>query len=265
MGGRFKGNPSDCSVEMPKNTLLRLLHNREGKMTLKFVHILIPTLLTAQAVAGVVQIDGAGSYHLQSHAINGLLDDPSPYLSTANLEAIHAELNSWGVVTDGKITLIPIDTAAGFTLFTLMDQELGGGDTGVDAFVGVVSTASNTLQLFINDSNQDAWNLIEPPFGAQTLGATFVWGSLGSGDGFAWAGMVVGDALSYNFSSLDGSQGLDAEAFQFVSWQDGWSVVGSDGFKDDGSQVFTGAIVPAPPAALVLGVFALNRRRRRRN
>jgi len=75
--------------------------------------------------------------------------------------------------------------------------------------------------------------------------------------------MNVGDALSYNFSSVEDSSGLDAEAFQFVSWQDGWSVVGSDGFKDDGSQVFTGSVIPAPPAALVLTAFALNRRRRR--
>ena len=171
-------------------------------MNLKCVYILFPTLLAAQAVAGVVQIDGAGSYHLHSHAINGVLDEPSPVLSTANLAAMHSDLNSWGVVTDGKITLIPIDSSAGFALFALMDHELGGGDTGVDASVGVVSTASNTLQLFINDAAQDTWDLIQPPFGSQTLGATFVWGSIGSGDGFAWAGMGVGDALSFNFSNL---------------------------------------------------------------
>jgi hypothetical protein len=232
-------------------------------MYTKHAIILIPTLLSANALAGIIQIDGAGSYQLQSHAMNGILGGASPFLSTDDLAAIHQELNGWGVETDGKITLLPINTPAGLALFTLMDQELGGGDTGIDASVGIVSTASNTLSMYINDSTQDAWNLIQPPFGSQTLGATFVWGSISSGDGFAWTGMEYGDALSYNFSSINGDAGLDAEAFQFVSWDDGWSVLGSDGFKDDGSQVFTGSVVPAPPAAFLLTVFALNRRRRR--
>ncbi len=232
-------------------------------MYTKHAIVLIPTLLAANAIADIVQIDGAGSYQLRSHAISGILDDASPYLSTADLAAIHQDLNSWGVSTDGKITLLPIDTPAGLALFVLMDQELGGGDSGIDASVGVVSTASNSLSLYINDSTQDVWNLIEPPFGSQSLGATFAWGSIGSGDGFGWAGMEFGDALSYNFSSVEGDAGLDAEAFQFVSWDNGWSTLGTDGFKDDGSQVFTGSVVPAPPAALILTAFALNRRRRR--
>ncbi|MBC8203496.1 MAG: hypothetical protein H8E91_06665 [Planctomycetes bacterium] len=227
--------------------------------------ILIPTILVANTLAGIVQIDGAGSYQLQSHAINGILDGAAPFLSTDDLATIHQELNGWGVETNGKITLLPINTPAGLALFTLMDQETGGGDSGIDASVGIVSTASNSLSMYINDATQDAWNLIQPPFGSQSLGATFVWGSIGSGDGFAWAGMEYGDALSYNFSSIEGDGGLDAEAFQFVSWDEGWKILGSDGFKTDGSQVFTGSVVPAPPAALLLTVFALNRRRRRNN
>ena len=232
-------------------------------MFTKHAIILVPTFLAANALADIVQLDGVGSYQLQSHAIDGILDGASPYLSTDDLATIHENLNGWGIETDGKITLLPINTPAGLALFTLMDQEMGDGDTGIDASVGIVSTASNSLSMYINDATQDSWNLIEPPFGSQTLGATFVWGSIGSGDGFAWAGMEYGDALSYNFSSIDGDTGLDADAFQFVSWDDGWTVLGSDGFKEDGSQVFTGSVVPAPPAALLLAAFTLNRRRRR--
>jgi hypothetical protein len=229
----------------------------------KHVITLITTLFTAQTFADIIQIDGAGSYQLQSHAISGVLDGAAPFLSTSELEAIHSDLNSWGVITEGKITLLPIDTPVGLALFALMDQELGGGDTGIDASIGIISTASSSLSMYINDASQDDWNLIQPPFGSQTLGATFVWGSVGSGDGFAWSGMQFGDALSYNFASIDGAVGLDAEAFQFVGWENGWTVLGSDGFKDDGSQVFTGNVIPAPPAALILAAFALCRRRRR--
>ena len=227
--------------------------------------ILLSTLLAAEAGAGIVQIDGAGSYQLRSHSINGVLQGSSPYFSTEDLAAIHLELNNWGVITDGKVTLLPVNTIAGLTLFTLMDQELGGGDTGIDASIGIVSTASSSLQLYINDATQDDWSLVQPPFGSQSMGATFVWGSAGSGDGFGWAGMSQGDALSYHFTSVDGAIGLDAEAFQFVSWEDeGWSVLGTDGFKLDGTQVFTGSVIPAPPAALFVAALVLNRRRRRR-
>ena len=220
-------------------------------------------VLAANVVAGVVQID---SYQLYANPINGVLEGDSPYLSTEDLAAIHSELNFYGVDTDGKITLIPIDTPTGFALFALMDREFGGGDSGSDAFIGLVSTASSSLHMYINDVSQDDWTLVEPPFGSQTLGATFVWGSLDSGDGFAWSGLELGDFFSYTFTSIDGSAGLDPQPFQFVGWvDDGWSVLGTEGFKADGSQVFTGSVIPAPPAALVLTAFALNRRRRRVN
>ncbi|MDP7008544.1 MAG: hypothetical protein QGI78_03130 [Phycisphaerales bacterium] len=232
-------------------------------MYTKHLIALIPTVLAAESYAGIIQIDGAGSHQLQSHALDGLLDSTSPYLSTEDLSTIHQSLNSWGVSTDGKVTVVPIDTQVGLTLFTLLDEELGGGDSGIDASLGVVSTASSSLNLYINDASEDSWNLVQPPFGSQSLGATFVWGSIGSGDGFAWSNMAYGDALSYNFTSVAGSEGLDAEAFQFVSWEtDGWSVLGTDGFKADGSQVFTGTVIPAPPAALLLAALAFNRRRR---
>ena len=112
-------------------------------MFTKHAIILVPTFLAANALADIVQLDGVGTYQLQSHAIDGILDGASPYLSTDDLATIHQNLNGWGIETDGKITLLPINTPAGLALFTLMDQEMGNGDTGIDATVGIVSTVAD--------------------------------------------------------------------------------------------------------------------------
>lgn len=218
------------------------------------------------ASASVIQISNSnGSFALQSHSMN-ILNGTSPYLSTADLATAHAVLNDWGITTDGKITVLPVNTSEGFSLLTLIDEESGSGDTDGNAMLGITSTASASLGMFINDADSDTWQLIQPPFGSQTLGATFAWESVGSGDGFAWTAMALGDAVSYAFNDLDGDGGaIGSEAFQFVGWDDadGWGVVSANGFETDGSSVFTGLVIPAPPAAMMLCVLAMNHRRRR--
>jgi hypothetical protein len=234
--------------------------------TYTFYSTLFTCFCAVPTSASVIQISTTeGTFELQSHSLN-ILDGASPYLSTADLATAHSYLNNWGITTDGKITILPVNTAEGLTFLTLVDEESGSGDSGSNAMLGITSTASASLGMFINDAADDTWQLIQPPFGSQTLGATFAWGSVGSGDGFAWTNMALGDAVSYAFTDLDGDGGaIDAEAFQFVGWDDaeGWGIVSTNGFKTDGSSVFTGLVIPAPPAAMLLCVLAMNRRRRR--
>ena len=223
---------------------------------------LITGLFTSTAGAELIQISNSdGSFMLNSHSIDGLFDSASPFFTTSDLSYVHATLNNWGISTDGIITILPVNTSAGLTFITLIDEELG-----TDGSLGLTSTAPGSLSMYINDSSQDSWTLIQPPFGSQTMGATFVWGSAGSGDGFAWAGLLNGDAISFSFNDLDGDGGaIGAEAFQFVGWDvDGWSVIATNGFKTNGTSVFTGMVVPAPPAALLLSVLTMSYRRRRR-
>lgn len=239
------------------------------------MHKLLPTTLTliaglfaANASAEIIQISNSnGSFMLYSHEMDGVFSAGSSSFSTSDLASIHSTLNNWGIDTDGKITILPVNTSQGLSFITLVDEELGLGDTGIDGILGLTSTAPNTLSMFINDSDTDTWTLIQPPFGgSQTMGSTFVWGSVGSGDGFAWAGLSIGDAISYNFNDLDGDGGaIGAEAFQFVGWENGgWNVIASNGFKTDGTSVFTGMVVPAPPVAVLFVAMGLGHRRRRR-
>lgn len=226
-------------------------------------------LFVSQSEAEVIQISNNtdDSFMLYSHTLGNLFgSDSAPEFSTDQLALAHEALNNWGIDTDGKITLMPVNTNHGFSFLTLVDKEYGGGDSGNDGMLGVSSTGPNSMAMFINDSNSDSWNLIQSPWlPSQTLGATFVWGSVDSGDAFAWAGLTLGDAISYSFQDLDGGGGaIDAEAFQFVGWQNNaWEVISTNGFKTDGSSVFTGTVVPAPPAALLVTAVVLGFRRRR--
>jgi len=222
-------------------------------------------LLTLSANASIIQVNtSSDSFELNSYAMN-IMGATSPYLTTDDLALAHSIMDDWGIDTNGKITILPVNTNAGLSFLTLIDKEAGGGDTGSNATLGLTSTASSTLGMYINDATQDVWQLIQPPFGAQTLGATFTWGSGESGDGFAWADLSYGDFFSYSFNNLDGMENtFDEDAFQFVSWaNDGWEVVSTNGFNIDGTSVFTGITIPGPPAAMLIAALALNRRRRR--
>ena len=214
-----------------------------------------------------MQIDDAGSFLLSSSSMPGLFDAGSMSFPDSSLAAVHDELWDWGIDTDGRVTILPVDTNTGLSILVLIDRELGGGDTGTSGALGAASTAPGGRSLFINDSDQDSWTLIEPPFGSQTLGATFLWGSAGSGDGFAWSELNTGDMFSFTFNDLAGGSdpdALDDVAFQFVGWDmdDGWGVISTAAFKSSGDYVFSGQIIPAPPAALLLAGLALARRRR---
>ena len=196
--------------------------------------------------------------------MNGLFNDSSQSFTTDDLAAIHTMLNNWGINTDGKITILPINTSQGLSLITLIDEEMGGGGFEYDSSIGVSSTGSSSLGMYINDSADDSWTLIQSPFfGSQTLGATFVWDSLGTGDGFAWTDFTMGDTVSYTFTDL-GAESLDNLAFQFVSWEnESWGIVATDAFEANGTNVFTGMVIPAPPVAFLLSAAVLGYRRRR--
>jgi hypothetical protein len=226
----------------------------------------ISCLFAIPVNADLIQISNAsGTFELQAQSMD-LFNSGTPNFSSLDLAYIHSELNNNGITTDGKITLLPVNTIEGLSFLTLVDEELGGGDNDTNASLGITSTASSSLGIYINDFEQDSWQLIEPPFGSQTFGATFVWGRTGSGDGFGWTDLSLGDAVSYSFTDLDGDGGaIDAEAFQFVGWNDDiWEIISTNGFKLDGTSIFTGMVIPAPPAAIVLTAFVMGRRKRRR-
>ena len=223
---------------------------------------------TAYLAGGIIEINGNAeeSFLLYSQPLGNIFgSDEAPEFSTDRLALVHEKLMSFGIDTDGKITVIPVDTGYGLSLLTLVDSEYGTGDNGGSSSLGLTSTASNSLGFFINDMEQDDWQLISSPWlPSQTLGATFVWEGLTSGVGFAWTELAMGDAISYSFLEMFDDNAIDDEAFQFVGASNGGlDVIYSEGFNSDGSNVFTATVVPAPPAGLLISGLLLGYRRRR--
>ena len=88
-------------------------------------------VIATTASADVIHIStGSDSFDLNSIAYDGLFDTPSGNFSSNELASVHETLNSWGIDTDGLITILPLSTNAGLSLLTLVDQELGFGDNG---------------------------------------------------------------------------------------------------------------------------------------
>ena len=135
---------------------------------MKYINTTLSTIILSGfasiASADIINITtGTDSFNLYSNSNNALFDDASGDFSSTDLAAIHTTLNSWGIETDGMITILPMTTSAGLSLLTLVDQELGFGDTGIDASVSLSSTSPSSLGMYINDYDQDVWTLIDPP------------------------------------------------------------------------------------------------------
>ena len=181
----------------------------------------------------------------------------------AELATVHDALRSDGVDTNGRITLMPVETSRGLSLLTLIDEPTGGAMGGLEQ-VGMTSTTSADGGFFINDVRGEDMT-IETGDTGRTVDVDFRWRE-NRGDAFAWTRLESGDDVSYEFTTLSEIGLGDREAFQFVTWtRDGWRNAGNFGAS---LPVTSFAVVPLPPALLLgmagLGIVGVYRRRFRR-
>ena len=125
---------------------------------------------------------------------------------------------------------------------------------------------------FINDNGADIVGHLDPGTGIQTAAGSFTWDSDNEGEGFAWAELVAGDFLSFNFTKSERTHpGLhDVGTFQFVNWDSvlgEFVLVASRDFTQNDQFAYTVSIaVPlAQPALLgmagLAGVGCIRRRK----
>ena len=225
----------------------------------------VAVLCVAGAVhAGTVTVDALGGpVQMNSTSISGVFGNASPVLTNSALSAIHGSLNSDGVSTASKVTFVLLDTDAGLSFVTLVDNNPNSEGAGAgDSSMGMSSTASSLNQEFINDQGSDITTLIDPGFGLQTAAGDFNWDSDNEGDGFAWANLAIGDSATFNFAKYLGdsptSPGLsDVDTFQFVSFSgESWEVVSVGSWTENSQFAFSYTVVPLP-AAFGVGLAGL--------
>ncbi|MCA9290582.1 MAG: VPLPA-CTERM sorting domain-containing protein [Phycisphaerales bacterium] len=226
--------------------------------------------LGASAHAGTVVIDGLGGpVYMQSTSIPGVFGAGTPTFTNAALNLVHDNLHADGITTDGLVTFILADTDNGLTWMTLVDDiTIGSGAANIDSSLGMTSTAPDTGVDFINDVNSDITQSFLPGNGTQVAAGTFNWDDQKYGDAFAWANLMEGDFVSFNFNRYQNTTpGLNADdTFQFVTWNgSSWEVVTTGEFTNNNQFAYSFTVVPLPAPALIglAGLSGLGILRRR--
>lgn len=231
--------------------------------------------LASIAAAATINIsDIGGGVVLNSGPLSSVVFTArEPAWTQTSLALIHTSLNTSGIATNGKISFIAADTDNGLSLIVLIDQMLVEGAPST-AKVHMDSIGQGANLAFILDTQGDV-AVSAPNTNSRIASGDFGWNSNGGGNGFAWAGLAVGNTSTYRFNKVNGAAlGLDdPSTFQFINWTGtNWAIVPltSDltSFTSSGDFGFVATVVPAPSAVALLGGPALGlsmiRRRRTR-
>lgn len=231
----------------------------------------VGTLGSAAAAGQIAISDIGGGIVLNSGPLfaSAFGNDQTAW-TTASLSAVNLSLNAAGIVTNGRVTIIAADTDRGLSLMAIVDQELGGGVASMGNLN--IDSSANGSNLAYCANTGGGITVTPNGFGSRTASGNFVWNSNGSGDGFAWAGLNAGNAITMRFNRVSGQTlGLnDPGTFQFVTWTGTtWAAVtvpsALQSFTQSNDFGFSASVlVPAPSSAALAGLAMLPLLRRRR-
>jgi len=185
--------------------------------------------LTSVASAGSVTVsDIGGGIVLNSGPMApAVFGTDQPNWTTVSLMAANASLNASGINTNGKITILAADTTHGLALMALIDQQMAVEGATALGHVGMVSVGHGANLAYLNAAGGTVGVTPNGP-GSRTASGSFDWNSNGGGNGFAWANLVTGNAITFRFNRIAGANLglLDPGTFQFVTWAgSAWSLV----------------------------------------
>jgi len=228
--------------------------------------------LASLATAGQIAVSSiGGGVMLNSGPFSSIAFGNAPQNWTSvSLGAVHASINAGGIATDGKVTFLAADTDRGLAMMALIDQQLAPGSSSLGSIhMDTVANGSNLA--YVNDAGGLVTVTPTSPNSRFATG-NFSWNSNGSGDAFAWAGLAVGNSMTFRFNRIVGSPlGLmDPGTFQFINWTgSAWALIDVPqnlvSFSETDDFGFAATVVPAPSMLLLMGGplmgFSLIRRR----
>jgi len=232
-------------------------------------HVLIASIAAAavcgSTLADSVIINGLGGPVTMNSFSMDILENAPSVFSDADMDSVHDSLHASGIVTDKRVTFVLLNTAAGLTFATLVDDPNASGSSSYQSTLNMSTTAPSSTDWYVNES-QDVDQVLDPYNITTTIEASFRWAHRTDADGFAWANLDAGDSSAFEFERGSGS-GLINAPFQFASWNgSSWELVACPGWDQCGQFAFCFTVVPLP-AALALGaaglggVIALRRRK----
>ncbi len=222
---------------------------------------------TSAAHAGYVVVDELGGpVVMNAGTFGGLLNAAPNTITLSELLDIHNSVNSAGIQTDGYVTFLLADTAAGLTFISLIDQPITAvNGANPDSSLGLSTTAPDSLNWFVHADGNDDVQWHDLMNGTQLHSNMFHWAGEFEGHAHAWGGLSEGDYVSYHFFDL-GAAALTPTPFQFLSYgAQGWEVVATAGFSSNDQFVFSFHAVPSPGVAVMLAIGLTCSARRRRH
>tara|TARA_Y100000589_G_scaffold287699_1_gene288653 strand:+ start:17687 stop:18400 length:714 start_codon:yes stop_codon:yes gene_type:complete len=221
-------------------------------------------LIAGTASSAMIRI--TPQLELETGRIAGIFDGDSGVFSDQDLLDIHTALWDDGIETDGRVTMLGLETDDGISLVFLIDGAGIGGDDDT-ASISFQTTAPIGRTSWINDQPDDISDSYNGLSGKQSAWGLFTWNPLLEGDAFAWSDLQPGDGLSAMFAAIEESTftGLSSDGtFQFLTaGAGGWSVIQTASFSSANYYAFTAQVTPTPGAIALLGIAACRRRRRR--
>jgi len=213
-----------------------------------------------------VIIDGLGGPLVLESAGMNVLNGEAGELLAEDLDVLHAAIQADGVVTDRAVTFVLLNTGAGLSFMSLIDDSLRGGKDPATTLLDMASTGPSSLDYYINDA-ADLDGVFDPFGVTQTVSASFSWRQNYASDGFAWANLQEGDSATFNWTLVSGTGLATSTPFRFVTWNgESWEMIATGDFSADDQFAFSFTVVPLPAALLMgaagLGGLAAMRRRR---
>jgi hypothetical protein len=195
-------------------------------------------LLLSVLVGTATSVVSAGSIHIDQIGggitINSGPMGPAVFgndqttWTNSSLAAANSFLNTSGVATNMKITIVAADTTHGLSLMALIDQRVNTVGAEELGHVGMVSVGHGDNLAYLNAAGGNITVGPNSPGGSRTASGNFVWNMHGGGNGFAWANLLQGNTMTFRFNKIVGQAlGLQENpTFQFATWTgNGWSVV----------------------------------------
>jgi hypothetical protein len=218
--------------------------------------------------AYIIVDDIGGPVQMHPGSLPGMLEPGSGVLTEAAMSSVHTSLNNAGIATDGYVTLLLANTNAGLAFAALIDSNADNPafSTLSDCTLAMSTTGPISLDWYVNAEGDDLTDWADLGNGLQKYEALYGWDDTHEADGFAWAGLAVGDSVSFHFTDVD-AQGLDPDTpFRFLNYTgNGWQVVAAGDFSSADQFVFSFQVLPAPGAfclLLLAGLKPSSRRRR---
>jgi hypothetical protein len=221
---------------------------------------LLASCIATVAPAGIIAVSDIGGGILLNSGplVPGLFGNSETAWSTSALASVHAHLNSNGIATDGKITILAAETDYGISLMALIDAEIGESSTAALGHLHLDTVANGNNLAFANDAG-GLITISPASSNARIASGSLEWNSNGGGDAFAWAGLLPGNSMTFRFNRTGIAQlGLNEPAtFQFINWNGAaWGVValpvGLQGFTSTGDYGFAASVLVPAPSALMM-------------